>query len=162
MARAATTTTDHEAIRSWAESHGGHPAAVKGTGKGDDPGMLRIDFPGFSGERSLEEISWRKFFRWFELNELALLYREGDRFNKFVSRKTARARSRGERPDRRRRDADKPPARRAAETRRRVEERRRKARATSEREKPAPRRSAKRPAKKRATRSKQAKSKAAA
>jgi len=45
--------TDHETIRRWVEERGGWPARVKGTGNDDDPGLLRIDFPGFSGEKSL-------------------------------------------------------------------------------------------------------------
>jgi hypothetical protein len=28
----------------------------------DDVGMIRIDFPGFSGEDPLEEISWDEWF----------------------------------------------------------------------------------------------------
>lgn len=84
----ATATTDHETIRKWAEKHGGHPAHVKDTGKGGDPGILRIDFPGFSGEASLEPLSWDKWFEWFDRNELALLHEEDSRFNKLVSRDT--------------------------------------------------------------------------
>lgn len=92
--RSAHTTTDHDFIRRWVEERGGRPARVKGTGGGDDPGMLRIDFPGYSGEDSLDEISWEEFFEKFEENNLALLHRdmehkngELDRFNKLVSRK---------------------------------------------------------------------------
>lgn len=117
MARAATPTTDHREIRRWAEAHGGHPAAVKGTGRGNDPGILRIDFPGFSGEESLREISWDRFFKWFDINELALIHRERDRFNKLVSRKTGAAQRR------RAAAAAKSPAQRAAATRKRVAER---------------------------------------
>ena len=36
--------TDHNEIRRWAASHNGRPARVKGTGKGKDPGVLRLDF----------------------------------------------------------------------------------------------------------------------
>jgi hypothetical protein len=54
--------------------------------------MIRLDFPGFSGEGSLEEISWEEFFNAFDKNQLALVYQEttaeGQRsnFNKLVSR----------------------------------------------------------------------------
>lgn len=89
---AAKATTDHETIRRWAEQHGGHPAHVKGTGKGDDPGILRIDFPGFSGEDTLEPVPWEKWFEWFDRNNLALLYEEDSRFNKLVSRDTLKER----------------------------------------------------------------------
>ncbi|MDF2994717.1 MAG: hypothetical protein K0R27_354 [Xanthobacteraceae bacterium] len=80
------TTTDHRFIRKWAEARGGRPARVKGTGKGDDPGILRFDF----GEKdeSLEEISWDEFFEKFDENDLALLYQDekDSRFNKLIHR----------------------------------------------------------------------------
>ncbi|HET9710584.1 MAG TPA: hypothetical protein VFP64_01840 [Pyrinomonadaceae bacterium] len=80
------TTTDHEEIRSWVEERGGHPARVEGTN------LLRIDYPGFSGEQRLEEISWDELFRIFDENKLAFLYQEEtkdggeSRFSKFVER----------------------------------------------------------------------------
>jgi hypothetical protein len=86
MARATKTTTDHEEIRRWAEAQGGRPSAAKGTGEGDDPGVLRLDFPGFSGEDTLRPLSWDEFFQAFDDNQLALLYRPDDRFNKLISR----------------------------------------------------------------------------
>ena len=87
----AQATTDHDEIRQWVEARGGHPARVKRTGSRKDPGVLRIDFPGFSGEDTLEEIDWDEFFEWFDRNDLALLLsdEEGNRFNKLVSRETA-------------------------------------------------------------------------
>jgi hypothetical protein len=97
MAETSKATTDHETIRKWAEKHGGHPARVKATGRGEDPGILRIDFPGFSGEGKLEPIGWDVFFKWLDRNELALIYRPQDRFNKIVSRETVSERSQGKR-----------------------------------------------------------------
>ena len=91
MAGESKTTTDHDTIRKWAEERGGRPAGVKGTGGGEDPGVLRIDFPG-GAEESLEEISWDEFFEKFEQNKLAFLYQdekasgEQSTFFKFVSR----------------------------------------------------------------------------
>lgn len=85
-------TTNHDQIRQWAESRGGHPAAVKSTRSENDPGIVRIDFPGYSGEDSLEEITWDEFFKKFDERELALIYEDGDRegepsrFNKLVRR----------------------------------------------------------------------------
>ena len=70
------TTTDHEEIRRWAEEHGGQPARVRGTGNEDDPGLLRIDFPGGAGEDQLEHISWDEWFQKFDENNLAFLYQE--------------------------------------------------------------------------------------
>src|ERR1044071_5060299 len=91
----AKATTDHDEIQSWTEKRGGHPARVKATGGGDDPGILRIDFPGYSGEDTLEEISWDEFFEWFERNKLAMLLSDesNNRFNKLVARKTVKSSS---------------------------------------------------------------------
>ena len=93
-------TADHETIRRWAEERGGKPAAVKGTSRSeDDPGMIRLDFPGYSGEGSLEEISWEEWFEKFDENDLMLAYQEetadGEQsnFNKIVSREAAKERS---------------------------------------------------------------------
>jgi hypothetical protein len=72
----AKATTDHQKIKRWVERRGGKPAAVKGTGSGDDPGVLRIDFPGYTGEESLRQISWEQFFDKFEKEHLAFLYQE--------------------------------------------------------------------------------------
>lgn len=76
MAGESRTTTDHDTIRRWAEERGGRPARVRGTGRGEDPGMLRIDLPGYGAEESLEEISWEEFFHKFEEKRLAFLYQE--------------------------------------------------------------------------------------
>jgi hypothetical protein len=98
----ARPTTDHEEIRKWAEARGGKPACVKRTGGKGDPGILRIDFPGYSGEETLEHISWDEWFEAFEANGLALIKqdRTGDgavsRFNKLVSRETVERREHGE------------------------------------------------------------------
>src|SRR3954470_18297290 len=86
------TTTDHNEIRRWAEERGGVPSTVAATEQGGEPGILRIDFPGYSGEGTLEPISWEDFFQKFDESNLAFLF-EADsdsRFNKLVSRETAR------------------------------------------------------------------------
>jgi len=86
------TTTDHDEIRRWAEERGGKPSCVQGTGGGGDAGILRIDFPGYSGEGKLKEISWDEFFEKFDEQELALVFQEktkdGEKsnFNKLVNR----------------------------------------------------------------------------
>jgi hypothetical protein len=96
MAKAKTShesnvTTDHEEIRSWVEERDGHPAIVKGTEKGGSA-LLRIDYPGYSGEDRLEEIGWDEFFKIFDENKLAFLHQdqtadgELSRFSKFVER----------------------------------------------------------------------------
>jgi hypothetical protein len=96
MAKAKTaheskTTTNHEEIQKWVEARGGRPAIVKRTEKGGSA-LLRIDYPGFSGEDTLEEIEWDEFFEIFDENKLAFLYQEEtadgnqSRFSKFVDR----------------------------------------------------------------------------
>jgi hypothetical protein len=78
--------TDHSKIRRWAEANNARPTCVKGTGKGKDPGILRLDFD--EQEESLEEISWDAWFDAFEKNKLALLIAPDSRFNKLVSRES--------------------------------------------------------------------------
>ena len=86
-------TTNHEEIRRWVESKGGCPARVKGTGRGNDPGILRIDYPGFSGVETLERVPWDKWFDAFDKNNLAMVYQPTSRFSKLVSRETAAAKT---------------------------------------------------------------------
>lgn len=99
MAGESRTTTDHDTIRKWAEARGGKPASVKNTEGKDDPGLLRIDFPGYKGGGSLEEISWDEFFKKFDEKHLVFLYQEHtadgkeSRFFKFVTHDTAEDRS---------------------------------------------------------------------
>ena len=82
-------TTNHDEIRRWVESKGGCPARVKSTGRGKDPGILRIDYPGFSGVETLERMSWDDWFKAFDKNNLAVLYQPSTRFSKLVTRETA-------------------------------------------------------------------------
>jgi len=106
MARS-NTTTDHDTIRNWAEERGGKPAEVASTAKGDDVGIIRIDFPGFSGEGKLQEVSWDDWFKKFDEANLAFVYEEEtadgqkSNFNKLVGRETAAAREKGEKTNRR-------------------------------------------------------------
>jgi hypothetical protein len=69
--------TGHDEIRQSAEARGGRNAVVKCMrGMGDDTGILRIDFPGYSGTGLLEKISSEEFFEKFDLQKLALVYQE--------------------------------------------------------------------------------------
>jgi hypothetical protein len=109
MARATSqTTTDHEAIRRWVEERGGWPAEVESTARGEgDIGIIRIDFPGFSGEGQLRRIDWDEWFDKFDGSGLAFVHQDttagGERsnFNKLVARETAAATKRGKRTARR-------------------------------------------------------------
>jgi hypothetical protein len=92
MAAESKTTIDHDEIRNWVEGRGGNPARVKGTEKEGSVGLLRIDYPGFSGEDTLEPITWDEFFVGFDDNNLAFLYQDEtkdgkeSRFSKLVDR----------------------------------------------------------------------------
>jgi ferritin-like metal-binding protein YciE len=95
--RGSHVLTDREEIRQWAEERGAHPACVRGTGNKGDIGILRLDFPGYTGEDKLEEIGWDEFFDKFEERGLSLLVQDTtargqkSNFNKLVSRETAQA-----------------------------------------------------------------------
>jgi hypothetical protein len=95
MASLTHTTIDHDEIRRWVEEHDGEPASVRRTERGDDPGVLRIDFPGGAGVDDLEHISWEEWFEKFEDADLAFLYQEhkasgeDSTFFKLVSREDA-------------------------------------------------------------------------
>ncbi|HEX8441401.1 hypothetical protein [Archangium sp.] len=91
--KSSRVTIDHEEIREWAEARCGRPSMVTGTGDGEHTGILRIDFPGYSGRKTLEPISWDEFFTKFEENKLALVYSahaHGHRsnFNRLIARET--------------------------------------------------------------------------
>ena len=102
MARAdseAKTTTNHDEIREWVDERGGRPARIKGTANKQGMGVLRIDYPGFSGEDTLETITWEEFFQVFDDHKLAFLYQDEtkdgseSRFSKFIERGTAEKKS---------------------------------------------------------------------
>lgn len=92
MASTSKTTTDHETIRRWAEKRKAVPTTVARTRSAKDVGVIRLDFPGFSGEGSLAAISWDEFFDKFDDEGLAFVFQEktaaGKRsnFNRFVKR----------------------------------------------------------------------------
>lgn len=93
MSHESKVSADHDEIRKWVEKRNGHPASVKNTEKkGEDSGLLRIDFPGYSSVDTLEKISWEEFFKKFEDAKLAFLYQEEvkdggeSRFFKFINR----------------------------------------------------------------------------
>ena len=86
------TTTDHDEIRRWVSERGGSPSRVRGTDEKGGCGVLRINYPGYSGDDVLETISWSEFFKCFESNKLVFVYQEKtsegeeSRFSKFVDR----------------------------------------------------------------------------
>lgn len=86
--------TDHDQIRRWAEERGATPTAVRRTESDEDVGIIRLDFPNYSGAGSLDEISWDEWFDKFDEKNLALLVQDqmangkASNFNKLVSRDT--------------------------------------------------------------------------
>ena len=87
---ASFTTRDHDVIRRWAESRGGVPADVRGTGDGGSgsAGVLRIEFRDEADR--LEDVGWDDFFSTFDTSDVDFLYQERvrtgatSRFHKFV------------------------------------------------------------------------------
>lgn len=85
------TTTNHSTIKQWVEAREGKPSIIK-TSEKKNSGNLRIDFPGYSGDDSLEAISWDRFFDIFDREELQFLYQEKtaegavSNFNKFIDK----------------------------------------------------------------------------
>jgi hypothetical protein len=71
------TTTDLNKIQKWAEERDGKPVIVKGTeGPKNEGGVLRIDFPGYRGEDTLQEVSWDEWYKVFKSRNLAFLYQD--------------------------------------------------------------------------------------
>ena len=94
----ANVTTDHNKIQNWTEERDGYPARVKGT-DGKAGGIIRIDYEGYSGEDTLERITWDEWFDAFEKNKLAFLYQDSvkgggkSRFSKLIDRNSEEGRS---------------------------------------------------------------------
>ena len=97
MAGESKVTTNHGEIQRWVEERGGSAARVKGTEGRTDGGLLRIDYPGFTGEDSLEAITWEEFFKTFDEHNLAFLYQDKtkdgkvSRFSKFIDKDSEEA-----------------------------------------------------------------------
>lgn len=95
--------TNHDEIQRWAEERDAHPACVRGTGNRGDIGMIRLDFPGYTGAESLQPISWDEWFEKFDQNDLALMVQEKtargqkSNFNKLVSRQSVGRKARAAR-----------------------------------------------------------------
>ena len=101
MAASSKVTTDHDEIRRWAEARSAAPSTVTRTRSSKDIGIIRLDFPGFSGEGALEPITWDEFFTKFDDEGLAFVYQDKtaagrtSSFNRFVKRDTVLMPKRG-------------------------------------------------------------------
>ena len=69
-------TTDHEVIRQWAEARHAQPATIEGTEHEGRPGVLRLDFPGYSHGGLLKHISWEDWLRTFDERGMNFIYQE--------------------------------------------------------------------------------------
>src|SRR5262245_8297669 len=93
------TLTDHDEIRRWAEARSVRPSTVRRTPAHDNAGMIRLDFPGYSGGDPLQEISWDEWFEDFEDRNLALIVQDqaadGGRsnFNRLANRESVKSES---------------------------------------------------------------------
>ena len=56
--------------------------------RGEEAGLLRIDYPGYSGKDTLERIDWDTWFEKFDSENLAFLYQDkrNSRFSKLGRR----------------------------------------------------------------------------
>ncbi|MET8911777.1 hypothetical protein [Micromonospora sp. NPDC004551] len=69
-------TTNHEVIQRWARARGAKPATIAGTEKGDRPGVLTFNIPGYRESSRIREVTWDDWFRTFDLRGLNLIYQE--------------------------------------------------------------------------------------
>jgi hypothetical protein len=79
MAAHGGTTTDHRVIRRWAEARGAQPSRVARTGAAGaegDPGIIRLDLPGYPDAGASEPITWDEWFRAFDEHALAFVYQD--------------------------------------------------------------------------------------
>ena len=71
------STSNHNEIRRWAESHNARPAEFASTSHDGEPRILAFILPA-QPPGDLEELSWEQFFAVFDISSLALVYRQGD------------------------------------------------------------------------------------
>ncbi|MEW2443506.1 hypothetical protein AB0871_16935 [Micromonospora marina] len=69
-------TRNHEVIQRWARARGAKPATIAGTERGDRPGVLTFNMPGYRENSRIREITWDDWFRTFDLRRLNLIYQE--------------------------------------------------------------------------------------
>jgi len=69
-------TSNHEVIKRWARERGAKPATIEGTERGDRPGVLTFDFPGWRSGGRLRQVSWADWFKTFDGRRLNFIYQE--------------------------------------------------------------------------------------
>jgi hypothetical protein len=68
-------TTDHEVIRQWAKARKAVPATIAGSEHDGHLGVLRFDFPGYSGDR-LTPVEWEEWLATFDKRRLNFIYQQ--------------------------------------------------------------------------------------
>jgi hypothetical protein len=71
-------TRSHDVIKHWAEERHAVPATVPSTEHGGEPGVLRLNFPGYGG-KNLQEILWDQWFKPFDHRDLVFLFQEREK-----------------------------------------------------------------------------------
>jgi hypothetical protein len=71
-------TRSHDVIKRWAEERQAEPATAPGSEHDGRPGVLRFDFPGYSG-RKLQKINWDDWFKSFDKRQLVFVFQEHKR-----------------------------------------------------------------------------------
>ncbi|WP_425562871.1 hypothetical protein [Micromonospora maritima] len=69
-------TRNHEVIQRWARARGAKPATIAGTERGDRPGVLTFNIPGYRESSRIREVTWDDWFRTFDSRRLNLIYQE--------------------------------------------------------------------------------------
>ncbi|WP_245666533.1 hypothetical protein [Micromonospora sediminicola] len=69
-------TRNHEVIQRWARARGAKPATIAGTERGDRPGVLTFNIPGYRESGRIREVTWDDWFRTFDSRRLNLIYQE--------------------------------------------------------------------------------------
>nr|WP_255510176.1 hypothetical protein [Micromonospora sp. AP08] len=69
-------TANHEVIQRWAWARNAKPATIAGTERGDRPGVLTFNIPGYRESSRIREVSWDDWFRTFDSRGLNLIYQE--------------------------------------------------------------------------------------
>lgn len=77
-------TQDRQTIIAWIERRSAHAAQVVGSHPDADPdfepsvGALRVGFPGYASNETLEPLSWDAFFERFDERGAVFHYQETD------------------------------------------------------------------------------------
>jgi hypothetical protein len=69
-------TRDHREIQHWVQERDGRPGVVRTSEDPNAPVTLEVDFPGHSGEQTVQSITWEEFFDHFDREQLLFAYKD--------------------------------------------------------------------------------------